>query len=52
MNLEIATQRLKRSSLLVMTYFLLKGYNILPKKELRWRLWVEGVLPKWYVRGM
>ena len=34
------TQRLKWSSFLVMTYFLLGDYNILPKKELHWSLWV------------
>ena len=35
------TQRLKGSSFLVMTYFLLKDYNILPKKELPLSPWVE-----------
>ena len=34
------TQRLQCSSLLVMTYFPLRDYNILPKKELRWSLCV------------
>ena len=33
-------QRLQCSSCLVMTYFLFRDYNILPKKELRWSLWV------------
>ena len=34
------TQRLQSSSSLVMTYFLLRDYNIQPKKELLWSLWV------------
>ena len=36
----IHPQRLQCSSFLVMTYFGLRDYNILPKKELHWRLWV------------
>ena len=36
----IYTQRLQRSSFLVMVFFLLRGYNILPKKELLLSLWV------------
>ena len=35
-----STQRLQCSSFLVMTYFLLRGYNILPKQELHLSLWV------------
>ena len=35
-----ATQRLQCSSFLVMTYFLLRDCNILPKKELHSSLWV------------
>ena len=35
-----STQRLECSSFLVMTYFLLRDYNILPKKELHSSLWV------------
>ena len=35
------TQRLQCSSFLVMTYFLLRDYDILPKKELLLRLWVQ-----------
>ena len=27
---------------MVMTYFLLRDYNILPKKELHWSPWVDG----------
>ena len=27
-----------------MTYFLLRDYNLLPKKELHWSPWVEGGL--------
>ena len=34
------TQRLQCSSFLVMTAFLLRDYNILPKRELHWSLWV------------
>ena len=34
------TQRLQCSPFLVMTYFLLRDYNILPKEELLWSLWV------------
>ena len=36
----VYTQRLQCSSFLVMAYFLLRDYNILPKKELLWSLWV------------
>ena len=32
------TQRLQSSSFWVMTYFLLRDYNIQPKKELLWSL--------------
>ena len=31
------------SSFLVMTYFLLGGFDRLPKKELHWSLWVRTV---------
>ena len=31
---------------LVMTYFLLRGFNILPKKELHWSPWVETILSR------
>ena len=34
------TQGLQCSSFLVMTYFLTRDYNILPKKELLWSPWV------------
>ena len=34
------TQRLSCSSFSVMTYFLLRDYKILLKKELHWRCWV------------
>ena len=33
------TQRLQCSSSLVMTYSLLRDYNILPSKELHWSPW-------------
>ena len=36
----IITQRLQSSSFLDMTYFFLRDYNIQPKKELLWSLWV------------
>ena len=36
----MASQQLQCSSFLFMTYFLLKGYNILPKKELLMSLWL------------
>ena len=39
-SLNLSTQRLLSSSFLVMTYFLLKNYNIQPKRELLWSLWV------------
>ena len=35
-----STQELECSSFLVMTYFLLRDYNVLPKKELLWSPWV------------
>ena len=35
------TQRLQSSSFLVVTYFLLRDYNIESKKELLWSLWVD-----------
>ena len=35
------TQRLQCSSSLVLTYFLLRGYNMLPKKKLHFSLWVS-----------
>ena len=35
-----STQGLSCSSFLVMTYFLSRDYNILPKKELHWSPWV------------
>ena len=35
------TQGLQSRSFLVMTYFLLRDYNIQPKKELPWSLWVK-----------
>ena len=38
---KVSTQRLQCSSFLVMTYFLLKDYNILAKKELHSSLWVK-----------
>ena len=38
------TQKLQCSSFLVMTYFLLRGYEQLPKKELHSSLWVEAPL--------
>ena len=37
---HLATQRLLRSSFLAMTYFLLRDFHILPKKELHRSLWV------------
>ena len=37
---RLSTQGLQCSSLLVMTCFLLKGYNMLPKKELLVSPWV------------
>ena len=40
LQLAFVTQRLQCSSFLVMTYFPLRDYNILPKKELHWSLWV------------
>ena len=36
------TQRLQCSSFLVLTYFLLRDYNILPEKELHSSLWVDS----------
>ena len=38
---DIDAQRLQSSSFLVMTYFLLRDYNILPKKELHLSPWVR-----------
>ena len=35
----LSTKGLQCSSFLVMTYFLLRDYNILPKKELQWSPW-------------
>ena len=35
-----STQGLQCSSFLVMTYFLLRGFNILPQRELHWSPWV------------
>ena len=40
MVLVIVTQRLQCSSFSAMTYFLLRDYNILLKKELHLSLWV------------
>ena len=40
------TQRLQCSSFLVMTYFLLRDYNILPEKELHSSLWVVAFTPE------
>ena len=37
---EMNTQRLYCSSFLVLTYFLLRDYNVLPEKELHWSPWV------------
>ena len=39
---RVGTQRLQSSSLLVMTYFLLRDYNIQPKRELLWSLRVSN----------
>ena len=36
-----STQGLQCSSFLVMTYFLLRDYNIQPKTELHWSPWVD-----------
>ena len=38
--LSDSTKRLQCSSFLVMTYFLLTDYSLLPKKELHLSLWV------------
>ena len=38
------TQRLQCSSFLVMACFLLRNYDILPKKELHWSLWVVSIV--------
>ena len=43
-NNDNNTHRLQCSSLLVMTYFLLRGYNILPKEELLLSLWVIRII--------
>ena len=49
------TQRLQCSSFLGMTYLLLRGYNILPKKEQLLSLWVDPqctfimVSIRWYL---
>ena len=40
-------QRLQSSSFLVMTYFRLRDYNIQPKRELLWSLWVEMIHNMW-----
>ena len=40
-DIFIYTQGLQRSSFLVMTHFLIRDYNILPKKELLWSPWVH-----------
>ena len=37
----VPAQRLECSSFLVRTYFLLRNSNLLPKKELHSRVWVE-----------
>ena len=37
----VCTQRFQSSSFLVMTYFLLRDFNIQSKKELLWSLWVS-----------
>ena len=39
-----ATQRLQWSSFLVLTYFLLRDYNILPQKDLHSSLWVGSLV--------
>ena len=39
---KVPTHRLQSSSFLVMTYFLLRDYNIQPKKELLWSPWVPS----------
>ena len=43
----VAAQKLQCSSLLGMTYLLLRDYNILPKKELHWSLWVAHIAEIW-----
>ena len=40
-SILVLTQRLQSSSFWVMTYFLLRDYNIQLKKELLWSLWVS-----------
>ena len=39
----VHTQGLQCSSFLLMTYLLLRDYNILPKKELHLSLWVYHI---------
>ena len=51
----ITTQRLQSSSFLVMTYSLLRDYNIQPTKELLWSLWVYSTsicYPVWLAAAM
>ena len=38
----VYTQGLQRSSFLVMTYFLLRDYHVLPKKELPLSIWLNN----------
>ena len=56
----VLTQRLLCSSFLVLIYFLLRAYNILPKKELHSSLWVgcrpgdrvvQGITWEWEINS-
>ena len=40
---QYCTHRLQCSSVLVMTYFLLREYNVLPRKELYSSLWIQAI---------